>query len=252
MLLETVDTKPLADPRLLKFKAGQRKSPWIKNVVSLGLASGFLEPLESTSIHLVQSSLRRLVAYFPTRDFDPLTIDEFNRLTRQEWEDIRDFIILHFYANQRTDTEFWKYCSAMELPENLQNKIDHFRNAGRFVTSATELFKKPSWFAVFMGQFIEPHGLSSAGRFAPQRRCRRPVRRHRAMGRASGRADARAWRLHRPQRRRAGRGLKRPSRSGAPRRAVLRTSLPRGAAYAAERRRMPRRDPLNLIRLTPA
>ena len=156
VLLETVDTKPLAEPRLLKFKAGQRKRPWIGNVVSLGLASGFLEPLESTSIHLVQSSLRRLVAYFPTRDFDPLSIDEFNRLTRQEWEDIRDFIILHFYANQRTDTEFWKYCTAMEIPDNLQNKIDHFRHSGRFVTTATELFKKQSWFAVFMGQFIEP------------------------------------------------------------------------------------------------
>jgi tryptophan halogenase len=156
VLLDTVDTKPIAEPRLLKFKAGQRKSPWIKNVVSLGLASGFLEPLESTSIHLVQSALRRLVAYFPTRDFDPLAIDEFNALTRQEWEDIRDFIILHFYANQRTDTEFWKYCTTMEIPDNLRNKIDHFRHSGRFVTSATELFKKQSWFSVFMGQFIEP------------------------------------------------------------------------------------------------
>jgi tryptophan halogenase len=158
VLLETVDTKPLAEPRLLKFKAGQRKSPWIKNVVSLGLASGFLEPLESTSIHLVQSSLKRLVAYFPTRDFDPLGIDEFNRLTRIEWEAIRDFIVLHFHANQRSDTEFWRYCSTMELPEALQRKIDHFRNAGRFVISPTELFKKSSWFAVFMGQFIEPNG----------------------------------------------------------------------------------------------
>lgn len=155
-LLATVDTKPLAEPRLLKFKAGHRKRPWIKNVVSMGLASGFLEPLESTSIHLVQASLRRLVAYWPTRDFDPLLANEFNKLTRQEWEDIRDFIILHFHANERTDTEFWKYCSAMKVPDNLQNKIDHFRQGGRFVTTATELFKKPSWFAVFMGQFIEP------------------------------------------------------------------------------------------------
>ena len=155
-LLKTVDTKPLAEPRLLKFKAGQRKSPWVKNVISLGLAAGFLEPLESTSIHLVQSSLKRLVAYFPTRDFDQLTIDEFNRLTRQEWEAIRDFIILHFHANQRTDTEFWKHCAAMKVPEKLQGKIDHFRTSGRFVTAPTELFHKSSWFAVMMGQFIEP------------------------------------------------------------------------------------------------
>ena len=155
-LLATVDTKPLAEPRLLKFKAGQRKSPWMKNVVSLGLAAGFLEPLESTSIHLVQSALKRLVAFFPTRDFDPLAIDEYNRLTRTEWEGIRDFIILHFCANERTDTEFWKYCSAMEVPETLQRVIDHFRSSGRFVSPPTNLFKKSSWFAVFMGQFIEP------------------------------------------------------------------------------------------------
>jgi tryptophan halogenase len=157
-LLATVDTKPLAEPRLLKFKAGQRKSPWMKNVVSAGLAAGFLEPLESTSIHLVQSAIKRLVTFFPTRDFNPLVIDEYNRATRTEWEGIRDFIVLHYCATERTDTEFWKYCGAMEVPESLQLVIDHFRSAGRFVSPVTNLFKKPSWFAVFMGQFIEPTG----------------------------------------------------------------------------------------------
>jgi tryptophan halogenase len=156
LLLETVDTKPLAEPRLLKFKAGQRKSPWVKNVVSLGLAAGFLEPLESTSIHLVQSAVKRLVTYFPTRDFNPLAIDEYNRATRVEWEGIRDFIVLHYCANERTDTEFWKYCSAMEVPESLQRVIDHFRTAGRFGNPPQNLFTKSSWFAVFMGQFVEP------------------------------------------------------------------------------------------------
>jgi tryptophan halogenase len=158
LLLETVDTKPRAEPRLLKFKAGQRKNPWVKNVVSLGLAAGFLEPLESTSIHLVQSAVRRLVTYFPTRNFDPLSIDEYNRATRVEWEGIRDFIVLHYCATERDDTEFWKYCSAMEVPESLQRVIDHFRNAGRFAGPAHNLFTKSSWFAVFMGQFVEPRG----------------------------------------------------------------------------------------------
>jgi tryptophan 7-halogenase len=157
-LLATIDTKPLAEPRLLRFKAGQRKNPWVKNVVSAGLAAGFLEPLESTSIHLVQSAIKRLVTYFPTRDFDPLTIDEYNRATRIEWEGIRDFIVLHYCATKRTDTEFWKYCSAMKVPESLQRVIDHFRSSGRFASPATNLFTKPSWFAVFMGQFIEPQG----------------------------------------------------------------------------------------------
>ena len=130
----------------------------MKNVVSLGLAAGFLEPLESTSIHLVQSAIKRLVTFFPTRDFNPLVIDEYNRLTRTEWEGIRDFIVLHYCATERTDTEFWKYCSAMEVPELLQRVMDHFRSAGRFACPATNLFTKPSWFAVFMGQFIEPAG----------------------------------------------------------------------------------------------
>jgi tryptophan 7-halogenase len=168
VLLETVDTKPIGEPRLLKFKAGRRKNPWVKNVVSLGLAAGFLEPLESTSIHLVQSSLKRLIALFPTRDFDPLTIDEFNRLTREEWEHVRDFIILHYCANERTDSELWKHCAAMEIPESLQRKIDHFRAAGRFAGELDGLFRKSSWLAVFMGQFIEPRAYHPLADSRPQ------------------------------------------------------------------------------------
>ncbi len=156
LLLETVDTKPLAEPRLLKFKAGKRTNPWIKNVVSIGLAAGFLEPLESTSIHLVQSALKRLVSYFPTREFNPQLIDTYNRLTQQEWENVRDFIILHFHATKRRDTEFWKYTSGMDIPDTLQESIDLFRGSGRLNPAPTNLFKKPSWFAVFMGQFVEP------------------------------------------------------------------------------------------------
>ena len=155
ILLEHVDTKPLAEPRLLKFKAG-RRTPWVGNVVALGLAAGFLEPLESTSIHLVQSSLFRLIKHFPSKDFEPATVNEFNRATMLEWEQVRDFIILHYCANERTDSELWRHCATMELPQTLQERIDYFRSTGRFLITPNELFQKSSWFAVFIGQFVEP------------------------------------------------------------------------------------------------
>ncbi|MGI8706575.1 MAG: tryptophan halogenase family protein [Sphingomicrobium sp.] len=155
ILLDHVDTPTLAEPRLLKFKAGFR-DPWVGNVVALGLAAGFMEPLESTSIHLVQTSINRLLTLFPTRGFDPKTIAEFNRLTRFEWELIRDFLVLHYCANERTDSELWRHCATMELPPSLQEKIDYFRATGRMLVIPSELFQKSSWLAVFLGQFIEP------------------------------------------------------------------------------------------------
>jgi tryptophan halogenase len=155
ILLETIDTPALAEPRMLKFKAG-RRTPWVGNVVALGLAAGFLEPLESTSIHLVQSSIRRLLQLFPTRDFDPRTIGEFNRQTRIEWDAVRDFIVLHYCANERTDSELWRQCASMELPTSLKDRIDYFRSTGRIIVDPDELFKHHSWFSVLIGQFVEP------------------------------------------------------------------------------------------------
>jgi tryptophan halogenase len=155
ILLEHVDSRPLAEPRLLKFKAGLR-TPWVGNVVALGLAAGFLEPLESTSIHLVQSSLNRLLLHFPTRDFDPRTTNEFNRLTRYEWEAIRDFLVLHYCATERADSELWRHCATMELPPSLKEKIEYFRATGRMMVEQAELFQKSSWLAVFIGQLITP------------------------------------------------------------------------------------------------
>ena len=161
-LLANLDGAPLADPRPLRFKAGHRLKPWIKNVVSLGLAAGFLEPLESTSIHLVQSGIARLMTLFPTRRFDEFEIERFNAQTVQEYVDIRDFLVLHYKATERDDSPFWDYCRNIDPPAGVAYKIDMFRRNGRIFREHEELFTETSWLALLVGQGIEAAGYHPA------------------------------------------------------------------------------------------
>jgi tryptophan halogenase len=155
VLLANLDGKPLADPRFLKFRAGHRRKAWVKNVVALGLAGGFLEPLESTSIHLVQSGIARLMTLFPSRRFDDREIERYNDLTVEEYVDIRDFLVLHYNATERDDSDFWNYCRTLEPPGGLAYKLDMFRRNGRIFREHNELFTETSWLAVMVGQGIE-------------------------------------------------------------------------------------------------
>ncbi|WP_031236910.1 tryptophan halogenase family protein [Asticcacaulis sp. AC460] len=151
-----LDGAPLTEPNFLRFTAGIRKSPWKKNVVSLGLASGFLEPLESTSIHLIQTAIARLMTNFPDKTFNQPDIDYYNRRTRLEYEQVRDFIILHYNATARDDSPFWNYCRTMAIPQTLEDRLAIFKENARQYRHDNELFNEVSWLAVMHGQNIEP------------------------------------------------------------------------------------------------
>jgi tryptophan halogenase len=166
-LLANLDGAPLGDPRPLRFQAGHRRRAWAGNVVALGLAGGFLEPLESTSIHLVQSGIARLMTMFPTRRFDQPEIDRFNAETIREYLDIRDFLILHYSATERDDSPFWNRCRTLELPEGLAYKIAMFRRNGRIFREHEELFTETSWLAVMVGQGVNAAGYHPVADLLP-------------------------------------------------------------------------------------
>ncbi len=157
-LVAAVEGEPMADPRLLRFKAGRRKRSWVGNVVAVGLASGFLEPLESTSIYLVQAAITQLVELFPTGRISDADRAEFNRIVDLEYDRIRDFLILHYHATTRSDSSFWNHVRTMEVPDSLADKIELWRHAGRVSKYTQGLFLEPSWIAVYVGQGIVPEG----------------------------------------------------------------------------------------------
>lgn len=155
-LLKSLDGRALAEPRLLRFTGGIRRKLWHKNVVALGLAGGFLEPLESTAIYMIQAGINRLMHLFPRKDFRQALIDQYNAQSAFEFERIRDFLILHYCATERDDSPFWNYCRTMPIPESLQQYIDLFRNSGCFFRNGTEMFGQTSWVQVMLGQRIMP------------------------------------------------------------------------------------------------
>jgi tryptophan halogenase len=157
-LAETLPGAPLADPLLIRFKAGHRDRLWDRNVVAIGLAGGFIEPLESTSIHLIQTGISRLLLLFPDAGFDQALIDEFNASSLLEYEQVRDFIILHYKATARADTPFWRRCRDMPVPDSLAHKIELFRAGGRIFRFKDDLFTESSWLAVMLGQGVVPAG----------------------------------------------------------------------------------------------
>jgi tryptophan halogenase len=151
-----LNEKPLADPRLLRFVTGRRKLYWNRNCVALGLSSGFLEPLESTSIHLVTSGLFHLLEHFPDKTFDQTNIDSYNVELTDEAERVRDFIVLHYHLTRRDDAPLWRYCRSMAIPDSLRDRIDLYRHTGRIRPRAGELFTDLSWFYIFEGLGLRP------------------------------------------------------------------------------------------------
>jgi tryptophan halogenase len=141
-----------AEPRLIRFRPGRRRKAWIGNVIAVGLSSGFLEPLESTSIHLIQANIAKLLSLFPRDPADPLLAEQYNRVFAREMEEVRDFILMHYYLTEGRTEPLWAHVRAQELPDTLRYKLDHYCSSGRIVLSPEELFRDASWFAVLTGQ----------------------------------------------------------------------------------------------------
>jgi len=156
VLLSNIEGELLTEPRVIKFQTGQRRRHWHKNCIAMGLSSGFIEPLESTSIHLIQRSIIRLMQMFPYDGVRQPDVDEFNNQMNYEIEHVRDFIILHYHVTERTDTPFWRQCRSMDIPESLTHRIELFKQTGRVFKIPTELFGENSWIQVMLGQGLIP------------------------------------------------------------------------------------------------
>jgi tryptophan halogenase len=172
-LLANLDGKPLADPRIVPFLTGHRKKFWHKNCLAVGLAAGFIEPLESTALWLIQSGISRLMTMFPDRDFAQPDIDRYNRILTTEYEEIRDFLVLHYKATERDDTPFWDRCRNMDVPDRLQEKLGVFLHNGRTFRDNGELFNDTSWFAVMLGQLLKPKSYDPVADILPLDETRR-------------------------------------------------------------------------------
>jgi len=169
ILLSSVDGKMLTEPKVIKFKTGRRKKSWNKNCIAIGLASGFLEPLESTSIHMIMTAVTRLLQLFPHGEIKQSTIDEYNAQAESEVVRIRDFIILHYKATERDDSPFWRYCRDMEIPNDLKHRMTLFKDYGKSNQVEGELFRLDSWTQVMLGQGIMPESYHPIVELMPER-----------------------------------------------------------------------------------
>jgi tryptophan 7-halogenase len=163
LLMKSLDAPIVNTPRVIKYKTGMRKKIWNKNCVAMGLSSGFIEPLESTSIHLFQKSVLELIQNFPFFGITDALVARYNNLTQREIEGARDFVILHYKLTERTDSAFWRACADMEVPESLKTRIDLFRKSGMAYQGPGELFRTDSWVQVMLGQRLEPQGWHRLG-----------------------------------------------------------------------------------------
>ncbi|MEN3748968.1 tryptophan halogenase family protein [Sphingomonas sp. HF-S3] len=171
-LLSEISGEPLFDPWLIRFKTGTRAKAWHKNCLALGLAGGFIEPLESTSIHLMMAAVTRLIEDFPFQGFDPALLSYFNGKSRQEFENIRDFIILHYHVTEREDSGFWNRCRTMAIPDSLSERLALWEETGRAYQLPHELFRIDSWAAVLLGQRRHPRGYHHVAEMMPEQTLR--------------------------------------------------------------------------------
>jgi tryptophan halogenase len=167
-LSSRLDGPATAQPRVLRFVTGRRRTTWNKNVIALGLAGGFLEPLESTSIHLVQVVIAKLLNMFPKAEINPHLVARFNSEMEAEYVNVKDFLIAHYKVTEREETEFWKYCKNMEIPDSLAARLDIFKGRGQAMAGQTELFKEVSWFAVLVGQGLMPENYHPVADVIPE------------------------------------------------------------------------------------
>ncbi|HSC68976.1 MAG TPA: tryptophan halogenase family protein [Cellvibrio sp.] len=156
LLLTNIESNALGEPNLIQFKTGRRLKQWNRNVIAIGLSSGFLEPLESTSIHLIQSAIVRLIKFFPHNGISPVNVATYNRQSQKEFEQIRDFIIFHYHSNKRDDSRFWRDLRTMEIPASLTQKISLFQSTGTLFREQDDLFHDVSWLQVLLGQGVMP------------------------------------------------------------------------------------------------
>jgi tryptophan halogenase len=174
-LLERLEGELITEPRLIRFRAGRRRKVWDRNCIALGLASGFVEPLESTSIHLIMVALTRLIQMFPFAGINPALVDRFNDQSRRELEGIRDFIVLHYHLTRRDDSDFWRRCRTMDIPDTLAHRLALFRDNALAFQASDELFRIDSWVQVMLGQGLMPES------YHPLARLMRPDQLERAL-----------------------------------------------------------------------